>query len=647
MRRIQKKKPLIQEAPEEDEKLKVKKIPSTIKQPSSSGNVPRSMDTRKTSKNEEQIARTPISPKRKTSERKFSEIKLISPYSAMEGISLESDVNPVTAPHEISLLFQEENFPRDLSIDIRTSETGEEPSFRFTLSPPQELRITVHSKIPSKHSNPPPFGRGVPADMVSHSLSLSLEFTQHQVRTITEIPLSNTEVPKELKVSLRVSKSSNVGRMEFPLKSETFPKAEFKVSLPYYDQRSIQLIDLKRNAIAPLQLDLNFEINPYLADISGFVEWEVRKMSNVLDTLLGVRGKFPHGADEITDKPVFILLGQELGEWQWPLLRILSEIYLEYKGERPRPTYRTLKEYMDGIERVDSTKDVYLMTSFSPASKIEVIDSRGVSLNKLKTFIYKVAGRLQTSYLTGLGFLVTITDRLSVENLEDVMSSFRGIMHTIILPETESSEILPRYRALVYGVTGIRDEDFLKAEEKMDEYLIETTKVFSPLVPKTSSEGTHYKLKCAVLLYSFSEIEEYAESEILDKAIELISNQIVKIEEPLETGIIPDIQWADHSVIEIETLIGTENPLKKIDHTVEKYVVSGKLQLPENELWIVLRPVSALIHHHKIKLRQKIWHKLFGEVPIKFKVLVWENGWNLVDLGEFVEDIKNIAKIKL
>lgn len=303
MRRIQKKKPLIQEAPEEDEKLKVKKIPSTIKQPSSSGNVPRSMDTRKTSKNEEQIARTPISPKRKTSERKFSEIKLISPYSAMEGISLESDVNPVTAPHEISLLFQEENFPRDLSIDIRTSETGEEPSFRFTLSPPQELRITVHSKIPSKHSNPPPFGRGVPADMVSHSLSLSLEFTQHQVRTITEIPLSNTEVPKELKVSLRVSKSSNVGRMEFPLKSETFPKAEFKVSLPYYDQRSIQLIDLKRNAIAPLQLDLNFEINPYLADISGFVEWEVRKMSNVLDTLLGVRENSPMGQTKSLTNP--------------------------------------------------------------------------------------------------------------------------------------------------------------------------------------------------------------------------------------------------------------------------------------------------------------------------------------------------------
>ncbi|WP_054839611.1 hypothetical protein [Thermococcus sp. JCM 11816] len=158
MRRIQKKKPLIQEAPpEEDEKLKVKKIPSTIKQPSSSGNVPRSMDTRKTSKNEEQIARTPISPKRKTSERKFSEIKLISPYSAMEGISLESDVNPVTAPHEISLLFQEENFPRDLSIDIRTSETGEEPSFRFTLSPPhRSLESLFIQKFPANTLIHPP-----------------------------------------------------------------------------------------------------------------------------------------------------------------------------------------------------------------------------------------------------------------------------------------------------------------------------------------------------------------------------------------------------------------------------------------------------------------------------------------------------------
>lgn len=48
---------------------------------------------------------------------------------------------------------------------------------------------------------------------------------------------------------------------------------------------------------------------------------------------------------------------------------------------------------MDGIERVDFIKDVYLMIFFLFVLKIEVIDLRGVLFNKFKMFIYKVVGR--------------------------------------------------------------------------------------------------------------------------------------------------------------------------------------------------------------------------------------------------------------
>lgn len=180
---------------------------------------------------------------------------------------------------------------------------------------------------------------------------------------------------------------------------------------------------------------------------------------------------------------------------------------------------------MDGIERVDFIKDVYLMIFFLFVLKIEVIDLRGVLFNKFKMFIYKVVGRFQISYLIGFGFLVMIIDRFSVENLEDVMFSFRGIMYMIIFLEMESLEILLRYRVFVYGVIGIWDEDFLKVEEKMDEYLIEIIKVFFLLVLKIFLEGIYYKLKCVVFFYIFfQEIEEYVELEILDKVIEFILN---------------------------------------------------------------------------------------------------------------------------
>ena len=120
---------------------------------------------------------------------------------------------------------------------------------------------------------------------------------------------------------------------------------------------------------------------------------------------------------------------------------------------------------------------------------------------------------------------------------------------------------------------------------------------------------------------------------------------MVEKEYPVERKtIIPDLTYSPEGreiFIEIETLIGTLEPMKKIDETVEKY----KDHLEAN-IWIVLKPVSALLHYEELKARKKAYKLLYEDKKIEFKVLTLlaskdKFKWELMKLDNFLGGVKS------
>jgi gamma-glutamyl:cysteine ligase YbdK (ATP-grasp superfamily) len=118
--------------------------------------------------------------------------------------------------------------------------------------------------------------------------------------------------------------------------------------------------------------------------------------------------------------------------------------------------------------------------------------------------------------------------------------------------------------------------------------------------------------------------------------------------------IIPDITWKNRNkniFIEFESLVGTIEPLKKIDHSVEKYKryiesTSRKSVIRKNdEVWIVLRPISALIHMEELKKRMMKYEKIYENLfKVNIFVLMHEKGeWKLKNLDAFDKNFTEIT----
>ncbi len=96
--------------------------------------------------------------------------------------------------------------------------------------------------------------------------------------------------------------------------------------------------------------------------------------------------------------------------------------------------------------------------------------------------------------------------------------------------------------------------------------------------------------------------------------------------------------------MEIETLVGTFEPMKKIDETVEKYK-----EVPEaTTIWVILKPISAILHYEELKSRKKAYKILYDDKEIEFKVLSLITSekrfkWDLVDLDKFREVKRSVG----
>lgn len=295
------------------------------------------------------------------------------------------------------------------------------------------------------------------------------------------------------------------------------------------------------------------------SNVYGFIKMEAEKMAgeSLLSDLLNIKGYLPKGASEALDKPIFVLLGQDVGEWHYPIAYLLSELYKEIKGEKPSPTLRDFGEYIEDAKNVDSAKEVHLMVTFKPWGKIEILDGRGVEVSKIKSFFEKIRRRLGTAYLQGLGFFLVVAENRKIPDIENFLSQVKGVSKNIMLPEIPESKTLERYSALTYALLGMEGDDFLGAIEKYEEALKKTVKVLSFFVPRGTDEtqehsfkeSHQYPLKVAVFSYLIDlELKKLEQRPAGDEFYKFIASLLatgkIKIESQIRIGereVIPDI----------------------------------------------------------------------------------------------------------
>ncbi|WP_456328584.1 hypothetical protein [Archaeoglobus sp.] len=483
----------------------------------------------------------------------------------------------------------------------------------------------------------------------------------HPIRSVRIVSIAQEQIvrtilnltPRAFKLKLNIVDQI---QQEFPV-----PKFRgFKVN-SNIDTRPIELYSVLNITIRELKprlspLQTKFETRLTFQDLIESLT-EVNTIG-ILEEFLNVRGYIPRGSSDALDKPIFVIVGEDKKDWHNIVAYMLSELYREIRGEKPVPTIREL----NNEDNIDSTVEKFLMVGFKTWGKVEILDARDFDKWRFESFIKKLRGRLLSSYLQGLGFFVIVTRNEHVEDIEELLEDVRGMNKVIIQPEygrvksTNVTILKPsdrrivdrRYRKAVFSVLGIEYDDFLKAVEIRDSKIRSIVKSLSPFVPRTESEGEHYPLKVAVFSWIVSKEFEKSNSkpknrdEFVRFVKALIDSGIVRIEEPIEQNIVPDITYkaGDETVyIEIETLIGTEDPMAKVQRTISKYVDNGI----GGQIWVVLKPVSALIHYSELKNLKRFYDVTLGNNPVQFKVIINENNrWNLIDIDEFVRRLRSV-----
>ncbi len=485
-----------------------------------------------------------------------------------------------------------------------------------------------------------------------HSNSIGVRIVSITQESIVGFILNLT--PKAFELELN---TVNQIQQEFPALRSKGVKVTPNVDTKPIESHRVLNISTEDLKLKLSPLHVRFETRLTFQDLIESLT-EASAMGILEEILNVVKGYLPRGGSEALDKPVFVIVGEDKRDWHNIVAYTLSELYMEIRGEKPIPTIREL----NNEDSVDSTVERFLMVNFKPWGKVEVLDARDFDRSRLRSFIQKLRGRLLSSYLQGLGFFVIVTRNEYVKDVEELLKDVGGIDKIIIQPEYErvktadfailrpSDEKIVdrRYRKAVFSVLGIEHGNFLKAVEIRDSKIRSIVKSLSPFVPKTESESEHYPLKVAVFSWIVSKEFEKSNSkpknrdEFIRFVKALIDTGIVSIEKPIEQfeNVIPDIIYRtdDETVyIEIETLVGTEDPIAKIQKTISKYV-DNKI---EGRTWIVLKPVSALIHYSNLKNLKKFYDATLSNNPVQFKVLIYENNrWNLIDIDEFARRLK-------
>ncbi len=387
-----------------------------------------------------------------------------------------------------------------------------------------------------------------------------------------------------------------------------------------------------------------------------------------------------------SDVPVFVVVeygGDGGGSSRWFLVfaYLIRELLHEVtQCSRVRVIVRSPPLESSGYE--EESLDVATSYSMRPLDlrcRVEVLDYRGESLH-YREVLELLRGRLSTLYSHGPGAIV-LALTLDEEELKEVRRSltegdFEVPTRVFIISPNEKLRELGEvgFMKILLGIKNIKCDSINSCIRTYKEILDHTVNTLSILVKRqVSKEGEQidywqYPLKVATYAaiakdilreklrgegMKLEDVEKLSRLELLKLLTEKVGKTI-NTEKPLEISkdkvVIPDLRIKERKIaIEVESLVGTGEPMKKIDETIEKY---RGLKGEVNELWVVVKPLDALLHYRDLVERMKFYNEVNresnkGELPkVSIKVINYVGSvvggkynalmWELTDLREYV-----------
>jgi len=371
---------------------------------------------------------------------------------------------------------------------------------------------------------------------------------------------------------------------------------------------------------------------------------EERTQLPIFEEFINCDKRFPRSFSESLNSPFVVLIGEDKPEWHIPIIYALKELFCEITDKHPRVTFREPELFEEGIEEIVDSLDLHSLDQFTFEYKIEFLDARKMYL-AVDEFVKMVRGRLESGFLQQFGVLVIAVKPKDLEKAKNALK-FEGLRVYTCLPDNVKYET---FCSKILGVSSL--DKFFANLRKYERYLNYTHRRFSIFVKRgaDATDRLQYPLKVTTFVYLVNDLRNRRKKiinnfEELCEFVNEILEKEIKVETPiLEGRVIPDLIYSpegEEIYVEIETLIGTFEPLKKIDETIEKYK-----DVPNATIWIVLKPVSAMIHYEELKERKKTYKILYNDKKIDFKVLTLlisrdKFKWNLVDIDDFVRGKK-------
>jgi hypothetical protein len=462
-----------------------------------------------------------------------------------------------------------------------------------------------------------------------------------------QMPLTNLIQPqiRELAIEIYDAKllTAKVDQLSTSLSTELK-----SMQKPIIETLTFDINLLSSKEISKLSTELNTQLvtTEILSGVESLEYYE--KQLPKFEELINCNGRFPRGFGESLNSPFIVLISENEKEWHLPITYALKELFHEITERYPRVTFRESELELD-VEGIVDSLDLHSLEQFAFEHKIEFLDARKRP-RSVSNFVRMVRGRLKSGFLQQFGILIVAVKPDDLEKAKDVLKA-EGLRVYICKPKDEDYEM---FCAKIFALNS--SHEFFNGLKEYEKDLEDTVRKFSIFV-KRGSDATdkyQYPLKVATFVYLLNDLID-RRKKIISSFEELyqfakdVLNEEISIETPISNGkVIPDLIYKPEGkeiYIEIETLIGTLEPLKKIDETIEKYK-----ELSGCQIWVVLRPVSALLHYEELKAREKTYKILYSDREIKFKVLTLQVSnkrfrWDLVDLDEFISrDERKYAK---
>ncbi|VVB90572.1 Uncharacterised protein [uncultured archaeon] len=456
--------------------------------------------------------------------------------------------------------------------------------------------------------------------------------------------------------------------------SETFKIADINLFTVTVNQALTSLntevlkniqINSSKIASAASHFDLNLESKNLLKQTSELdTELVVSEIESGIESLISSEGqiqqplfeefincdkdkRFPRSFSESLNLPFIVLMGEDEYEWHIPIIYVLKELFREITDKYPRVTFREPEIWEEGMEELVDSLDPHSLDQFAFEYKMEFLDARKMHL-AVDEFAKVVKGRLRSGFLQQFGILVIATKLKDLDRVEKALT-IEGLRVYRCKPDDSKYEI---FCSKILGLSSL--DSFFKGLKRYERYFDHINRKFSIFVKRgaDATDKIQYPLKVATFVYLLNDLKNRKKKilnnfeELYKFVNEILENEIsVEKEIVLSEGknkvIIPDLicsyEKEDEIYIEIETLVGTFEPMKKVDETIEKY----KDFINATIIWVVLKPVSAMLHYEELKARKKAFEIFYNDKKIEFKVLTLLTSkekfkWNLVTIDEFM-----------